>query len=59
MEWILVKTLLSLAAVLALMLGVVYLLKKYVYAGKGASSALVAVEVLGQQPCSPSAPSWS
>ncbi len=53
MEWILFKTLLSLAAVLALMVGVVVLLKKYVYQGKGGSAAIVPVEVLGQKALAP------
>lgn len=53
MEWILVKTLLSLVAVVGLMIGVVYLLRKYVYQGTGGISSLVAVEILGQRALHP------
>ncbi len=53
MEWILFKTLLSLAAVLALMIGVVYLLRKYVYQPGSGSSTVVPVEVLGQKALHP------
>ena len=53
MEWILVKTLLSLGAVIALMFGVVYLLRKYVYQGSQSSTSLVAIDVLGQRALAP------
>ena len=53
MEWILFKTLLSLAAVLGLMVGVVYLLKKYVYRGAPGGANDVAVEILGQRALHP------
>jgi flagellar biosynthetic protein FliO len=53
MEWILLKTLLSLAAVLALMVGVVYVLKRYVYNGAQGGTQRVAVEVLGQRSLQP------
>jgi flagellar biogenesis protein FliO len=53
MEWILVKTLLSLAAVLALMLGVVALLRRYVAPPRSAASSAVAVELLGQRSLHP------
>ena len=46
MEWILVKTVFSLLAVLALMVGVVVVLKKYVYQSGPRSSSSVAIEVL-------------
>jgi flagellar biogenesis protein FliO len=47
MEWVVVKTLLSLTAVLALMLGVVFLMKKFVVSGRASSSAVVDMRVLG------------
>jgi flagellar biogenesis protein FliO len=53
MEWILVKTMLSLAAVLALMVGVVLALKKYVYRGTAAGGQTVPVEILGQRSLHP------
>ncbi len=53
MEWILLKTLLSLAAVLGLMVGVVYVLKKYVYRGTTGAANAVAVEILGQRTLQP------
>jgi flagellar biogenesis protein FliO len=53
MEWILVKTLLSLIAVIALMFGVVYVLRKYVYQGSSGNSSLVAVDILGQRSLHP------
>ncbi len=53
MEWILLKTLLSLAAVLALMVGVVFVLKKYVYRGTPRGAQDVEVEILGQRALHP------
>lgn len=53
MEWILVKTVFSLLAVLALMVGVVVVLKKYVYQSGTRSSSSVAIEVLGQRSLHP------
>lgn len=53
MEWILVKTVFSLLAVLALMAGVVVVLKKYVYQSGPRSSSSVAIEVLGQRALHP------
>ncbi len=53
MEWLLVKTLLSLAAVLGLMVGVVYVLKKYVYRGAPGGAQEVPVEILGQRSLHP------
>lgn len=47
MEWLLVKTLLSLAAVIALMVGVVFLLKKYVVRGQTGSASIVEMKLLG------------
>lgn len=47
MEWIVIKTFLSLAAVIALMIGVVFVMKKYMYGGKASSSALIDIQVLG------------
>jgi flagellar biogenesis protein FliO len=53
MEWVLVKTLMSLLAVLGLMTGIVILLKKYVYKGHGVSTAVVSIDVLGHTVLSP------
>jgi flagellar biosynthetic protein FliO len=53
MEWLIVKTALSLGAVLALMLVLVVLLKKYVYQGKKRSRVSVEIEVLGQRMLQP------
>jgi flagellar biosynthetic protein FliO len=53
MEWILVKTIFSLVAVLALMAGMVLILKKYVYNGRGASASSVNIEVLGYRMIGP------
>jgi len=47
MEWIVVKTMFSLAAVVALMIAVVFVMKKYVYGGKSASSNLIDMKVIG------------
>lgn len=53
MEWILFKTMLSLAAVLALMVGVVVALKRYVYRGTATGGQAVPVEILGQRSLHP------
>jgi flagellar protein FliO/FliZ len=53
MEWMVIKTLLSLGAVLALMLGLAYLLKKYVYRTGTAPTDRVAVDLLGQRAFGP------
>lgn len=53
MEWIVLRTLMSLAAIIALMLGLAYLGKKYLNAGKGARRSLVDVEVLGHRSLQP------
>ncbi len=53
MEWILFKTVLSLVAVLALMVGVVLALKKYVYRGSTGGGQVVPVEILGQRSLHP------
>jgi flagellar biogenesis protein FliO len=47
MEWIVAKTLLSLAAVIALMVGVVFVMKKYLVGAQAASSALIDMKVIG------------
>jgi len=52
MEMVLVKTVLSLAAVLGLMIGVLYLVRRYVQGGRS-SSSLVEIEVLGQRAIGP------
>ena len=53
MEWILIKTLLSLAGVIGLMIALMLVLKKYVSPGKGGASAIVEVEILGQRSLQP------
>jgi flagellar biogenesis protein FliO len=47
MEWIVVKTFLSLGAVIAVMIGVVFVMKKYVYGRSSASSSIVEMKVIG------------
>lgn len=49
----LAKTLMSLLAVVGLMVGIVLMLKKYVYKGQRRNTALVSIEVLGQTMLSP------
>ena len=53
MEWILVKALLALLAVIGLMVGLLLLLKKYMYAGRLGSSSTVDIKVLGQRVLQP------
>jgi flagellar biogenesis protein FliO len=53
MEWIIIRTLLSLAAIIALMLGLAYLAKKYMHAGKSGRRSLVEVELLGHRSLQP------
>jgi flagellar biosynthetic protein FliO len=53
MEWVLVKTFLSLIAVLGLMYGLVFLLKKYVLTQGKADNAQVEVELLGRRVLGP------
>jgi flagellar protein FliO/FliZ len=48
MEWILVKTLLSLTAVLGLMVGTVFVLKRFVYRSGPNATSLVSIDVVGQ-----------
>lgn len=47
MEWIVVKTLLSLAAVLGLMIAVVVVMKKFLFGGHVSSSSVVEMSVIG------------
>lgn len=47
MEWVVVKTLLSLAAVLALMGAVVFVMKRFLLGGRSSSSCIVEMRVLG------------
>ena len=53
MEWIVLRTLISLAAIIALMLGLAFLGKKYLHAGKGSRRSLVDVEILGHRSLQP------
>lgn len=47
MEWIVAKTFLSLTAVIALMIGVVFLMKKYMFAGQASSANIIDMKVVG------------
>jgi flagellar biogenesis protein FliO len=53
MEWVLVKTVLSLACVIGLMLGVVLVLKRFVYGNRSSSSANVEITILGTKVLQP------
>ena len=53
MEWLMVKTLLSLAAVLGLMFGLLFALKRFVYRGRPAGASTVEIEILGQRVLQP------
>ncbi len=53
MEWILVKTLLSLFAVIGLMVALMMVLKRYLFAGRPGTSEVVEVEILGQRALQP------
>ena len=53
MEWMVVKTLLSLFAVLGLMVGVVFVLKKYMSKGQAAGASDVTINVLGHRMLAP------
>jgi len=53
MEWMLIKTVFSLIAVLGLMVAVVFFLKKYFYGSQAIKSSLIEVEVLGQRTLQP------
>ncbi|HUN65403.1 MAG TPA: flagellar biosynthetic protein FliO [Bacteroidota bacterium] len=53
MEWVLVKTMFSLAAVLGLMIAVVWIMKKTVYGRRQVNSSAVAIDVLGHRMLQP------
>lgn len=53
MEWLFVKMLLSLGAVLALMFGIMYLLKRYAMPGNQAPGQQIAIDVLGRKALQP------
>lgn len=53
MEWLFVKMLLSLGAVLALMFGLMYVLKRYVMPGTQAPGQRLEIEVLGRKALQP------
>ncbi len=53
MEWILVKTLLSLAAVIGLMVGLVLLLRKFLVIGGRTSASDIEIRVLGTRTLQP------
>jgi flagellar biosynthetic protein FliO len=53
MEWIFVKMILSLGAVLALMFGLLYVLKRYVMPGAQAPGQRLDIEVLGRKALQP------
>jgi len=53
MEWMFLKMLLSLGAVLALMFGLVFVLKRFVLPGGAAADIAVPVQVLGRKSLQP------
>ena len=53
MEWIFLKMLLSLGAVLALMFGLVFVLKRFVVPGGTASGFSVPIQILGRKSLQP------
>jgi flagellar biogenesis protein FliO len=53
MEWVFIKTLLSLAAVIGLMVGLVFLLRKFLIIGGRASSSEIDIRVLGTRTLQP------
>jgi flagellar protein FliO/FliZ len=54
MEWMLVKTLLSLFAVIGLMVGIIIVMKKYGYMkGRAPGSSMVAIDILGHRSLAP------
>lgn len=53
MEWIVVKTFLSLAAVIALMFGIVFVMRKYLAGGRASSSAIVDMRIIGTMALQP------
>lgn len=53
MEWIVVKTVLSLAGVLALMIGVVLVLKKVLAVGRNSDSGVVEMKLIGTMALQP------
>jgi len=53
MEWMILRTLGSLASIVALMLGLAYLLKRYLHAGKARGRNPVEVELLGHRSLAP------
>ena len=53
MEWIFVKMILSLGAVLALMFGLVYVVKRFVLPGSASAQQPVTIEVLGRKALQP------
>jgi flagellar biosynthetic protein FliO len=53
MEWIFIKMILSLGAVLGLMFGLVYVLKRFVLPGGVAAQQPVVIEVLGRKALQP------
>jgi flagellar protein FliO/FliZ len=53
MEWLVVKTVLSLGLVLGLMFALGFVLKKYVYRAKGGRTGTLEIEVLGQRMLQP------
>lgn len=53
MEWLILRTLLSLAAIIALMLGLAFVVRKYMRTGKGARRSIVDVDLLGHRSLQP------
>ena len=53
MEWVFVKMMLSLAAVLGVMFGLVFVLKRFVLPGRPSGTARVDIDILGQRSLGP------
>jgi flagellar biogenesis protein FliO len=53
MEWVLVKTFLSLAGVIALMIAVVWLLRRTMLTGNSGASAAVEIQIMGSRMLQP------
>jgi flagellar protein FliO/FliZ len=53
MEWVFVKMMLSLAAVLGLMFGLVYLMKRFMLPGRSPGTTRFEIDILGQRSLGP------
>ncbi|MBI5471711.1 MAG: flagellar biosynthetic protein FliO [Ignavibacteriae bacterium] len=53
MEWVVIKTFLALAAVIGLMIAVVYVMKKFVYGNQASGAGIVDMKVIGSMTLQP------